>query len=63
MRRKSIIGNKNERDGLFMTNKEIYQIAMEQHALEINCAVEDFLRDCPVIICSGIGRTGKQRNC
>jgi len=60
LRRKSIIGNKNERDGLFMTNKEIYQIAMEQHALEINCAVEDFLRDCPVIICSGIGKGARK---
>lgn len=38
-----------------MTNREILQIAMRQSALDINCNVEDFLCDHPVIVKSGVG--------
>lgn len=39
----------------YMTNKEILQIAMKQSARDINCNAEDFLRDDPVIVKSGVG--------
>lgn len=38
-----------------MTNREILQIAMRQSARDINCKAEDFLRDEPVIVSSGVG--------
>lgn len=38
-----------------MTNREILQIAMEQSARDINCKAEDFLRDYPVFVKSGVG--------
>lgn len=38
-----------------MKNKEILQIAMRQSAWDVNCNAEDFLRDAPVIVASGVG--------
>lgn len=38
-----------------MTNREILQMAMRQSAWDINCEAEDFLRDYPVIVQSGLG--------
>lgn len=38
-----------------MTNKEIYQIAMEQSALDMNCNAADFSCEYPVIVQSGLG--------
>lgn len=43
-----------------MTNKDIYQIAMEQSAVDINCKAEDFLCAYPVIVQSGLGTRARK---
>ncbi|UZQ86734.1 GNAT family N-acetyltransferase [Thermoclostridium stercorarium] len=43
-----------------MTNKEIFQIAMEQSALDINCNAGDFLKDCNVVVKHKLGQSAKK---
>lgn len=38
-----------------MTNQDIWRIAMEQSAVDINCRVEDFSKDQPVFVRSCVG--------
>ena len=38
-----------------MTNQNIWRIAMEQSAVDINCRAEDFLKDHPVFVRSFVG--------
>ncbi|MGI6017700.1 MAG: GNAT family N-acetyltransferase [Marvinbryantia sp.] len=43
-----------------MTNKEIYQIALEQSALDMNCRAEDFLAEQPLFVPAGIGERARK---
>lgn len=43
-----------------MTNEDIYKIAMEQSALDINCKAEDFLCEHPIIVKSGISEGARK---
>lgn len=43
-----------------MTNKEIYQIALEQSAFDLNCRAEDFLSAQPVFTKTGIGEKARK---
>lgn len=43
-----------------MTNKEIWEIAMEQSALDINCMAEDFLQSHNVVVKSEIGPVARK---
>ena len=36
-----------------MTNREIWQIAMRQSAIDANCDTEDFKKKENVVVCSG----------
>lgn len=43
-----------------MTNKEVLQIALEQSALDLNCAPGDFLKDGNVVVSSVIGEQARK---
>jgi len=43
-----------------MTNKEILQVAMEQSALDLNCNVDDFLKDDSVVVEYKLGLSAKK---
>lgn len=43
-----------------MTNREVWQAAMEQSALDINCAPSDFLSGEHVIVKSGVGPAARK---
>ncbi len=43
-----------------MTNEEIYQIAMEQSAMDINCKADDFLQSNHVVVKYEMGPSVKK---
>ena len=43
-----------------MENRDIYRIALEQSALDINCNAEDFLKEHPVVVESSVGAKARK---